>query len=349
MPKNLTKSEQGIWQFRMVMPDGTRRSISTKTKNKMEAQKVADKIRAEVWSGNFGFEKEKNIPLGELVQQFLSWCETNHASYGSDRAYAVNLLKHFGPDIFISKIKSWDIECYKKERRKTVKPCSVNHDLTFVKQMFNKAIEWGMIKANPARSVKKLREDNERLRFLSDDERQRLLAACDHADAPWYLGPIVRVAINAGLRRGEILNLKWQDVDTENRILRVAKSKSGKPREIPMNQVLTDLFKSMERQGTVIFPVAAFPRSWASAKTRAGISDLHFHDLRHEFASQLVMSGADLKTVQELLGHSSLVVTQRYAHLSQDHKRKAVERLVDLQRRPEQDDTLKVVSLYKNG
>ena len=330
------------------MKDGKRRSISCKTKLKGEARKRATFILGKIIEGTFDFEKkEKPVRLEDMLHKHLEWCQTNHRSYESDKAYAANLLKHFSPDLHIQKMTAWDIERYKKKRLEKVKPATVNHDIKFLKQMFKKANEWGDTCHNPTGTVKKLREDNERLRFLVGDERERLLAACDHESAPWYLGPIVRVAINTGMRRGEILGLRWSDVNVEKAVLRVAKSKSGKPREIPMNQILVNLFRSMERTGDRVFPVDSIKKSWTAALKRAGITDLRFHDLRHEFASQLVMDGENLKCVQELLGHSSLRVTQRYAHLDEDHKRKAVERLVKLQQRPEGEAEQKVVPMRK--
>lgn len=349
MPDNLWQNPKTkLWYLR-IQADGKRRTFPTGTRSKMEARRIAEAKKTDIRRGKVGFEKEeKRVTLDELCERYLEWSAVNHRSFGSDKAYCHNLIEFFGRDVHIQAISEWDIEKFKSMRAKQVKPATVNHDLKCLKHMFRLASEeWKLTKENPARKTKKLTENNQRLRFLSDDERQRLLAAC--AAGPWYLLPIVQVAVNAGLRRGEILNLEWKDVSTENGIIRVAKSKSGRPREIPMNQILIDLFKSIEQSESRIFPVDGFRRSWETAKQQAGITDLRFHDLRHEFASQLIMTaGADLRTVQELLGHSSPVVTMRYAHLSEQHKRDAVERLVGLQRKPaaESDEAGKVVKIY---
>lgn len=324
--------------------DGKQVQIPTGTTSMCKARKVADKLRAQIWEDKWGFadNKSKKIPFNVLVRQFLEWCKTHHSSYESDKAYCVNLVKYFGEELFIDKITPWQIDGYISHRRKQVKPSTVNHEIGCLKHMLRMAVdEWEMLDKNPATKVKKLRENNQRLRFLTNDERRRLYSAC--ANGPWYLSHIVILAINTGMRRGEILNLKWRDVSIENRIIRVAASKSGRPREIPMNGIVVRMFSSMTRKGDVIFPIDGFRRSWTKAVKTAGVEDLHFHDLRHECASQLVMSGADLKTVQEILGHSSLIMTQRYAHLNDEHKRKAMERLVDVQKnsfKPKSDNVV---------
>ena len=168
------------------------------------------------------------------------------------------------------------------------------------------------------------------------NEIDRLLRECSG-----HLNPIVIVALNTGMRRGEILNLKWENVDTNQRLIYIMGSKSGEKREIPINNLLLELLKRLRRssKSDYVFshkdgsPFGKVDKSFRSACKRAGIKDLRFHDLRHTFASHLVMSGVDLKTIQELLGHKSLEMTLRYAHLSPDHKRKAVDNLGEKMRK----------------
>lgn len=268
--------------------------------------------------------------FGELVEQYLEWCEINHkGSYGSDKGYCANLVRHFKKDTPVHRIKSFDIERYKAKRIHAVKPATVNHEVKCLKHMFKMATTvWELTEHNPTNGIKTFREDNERLRFLTSVEREQLINACK--DGPDYLRWIVLLATNTGMRRGEILNLEWKDVSLEKELIRIPKSKSGKPRDIPMNQVAIDVLKSIPNTEGKIFPIGEFRRSWNTALKRAGITNLRFHDLRHEFASQLVMSGADMKVVQEVLGHSSLRTTQRYAHISDEHKRNAVKKIASL-------------------
>jgi len=143
------------------------------------------------------------------------------------------------------------------------------------------------------------------------------------------------------MRRGEILNLKWENVDLKHGFILLEKTKNGERREIPMNEALKQLFRQLFAQRRLdtdyIFVnpqtgkrYTEFKRSFHTALRKAGIRDFRFHDLRHTFASQLVMNGVDLKTVQELLGHKYITMTMRYSHLSQAHKKEAVRVLENL-------------------
>jgi integrase len=138
------------------------------------------------------------------------------------------------------------------------------------------------------------------------------------------------------MRQGEIFKLRWVDVDSVNKLITVRDSKNKEPRRIPMNPTLTKLLQEIkiDAHGPYVFshqvgkehkPYKTIRKPWLKALEKAKITDFRFHDLRHTFASRLVMAGVDLVTVKELLGHKSIDMTMRYSHLSQDHKRKAVE------------------------
>jgi integrase len=195
--------------------------------------------------------------------------------------------------------------------------------------MLSKAVEWGMLENSPFKKGKRLmfKENNHRLRFLTDAEVESLIKACSP-----HLRPIVEVALLTGMRRGELLGLKWEQI--RNDYIYLTDTKSGKARQIPINDRLAEVFKDVRRekqlkspyvfcdsQGRRFFEVK---RSFASACRRTGLEDFRFHDLRHTFASHLVMKGASIKAVQELLGHADLKMTMRYAHLSQTHLKEAV-------------------------
>jgi integrase len=194
--------------------------------------------------------------------------------------------------------------------------------------IFTKAVEWEMIEQSPFDKGKSLilKENNKRLRFLSEDEIQILLDGC-----PEYLRRIVFCAINTGMRRGEILSLKWSQVRSGFIYLR--KTKTNESRQIPINDDLDLLFKSIRKdqhlRSDYVFtyqgkPVTEIKRSFQTALKKSGIQDFRFHDLRHTFASLVLMRGGSLKDVQELLGHKTMTMTLRYSHLTQEHKRKAV-------------------------
>jgi integrase len=197
--------------------------------------------------------------------------------------------------------------------------------------MFNLAIDWGYLDRNPAKGVRLFSEkDNMIEQILSPEEEIKLLENC----AP-HLRPIVLTALLTGMRRGEILNLRWPQVDFKRRVIRVEKTKSKKIRYIPMNE---ELFNTLSQINLTVDgnehvflyrgnPIKDVKRAFKDAVDDAKIKGLRFHDLRHTFATRLIERGVDLITVKELLGHHSVVVTQRYTHSNSDQKMNAVQRL----------------------
>jgi integrase len=175
-----------------------------------------------------------------------------------------------------------------------------------------------------------------RQRYLEEEEITRLLDACRRSRNP-YLTAIVTVALNTGMRKGEILGLAWESVDLSTSRLTLYRTKSGKPRGVPINRSVYDVLVALEpdaeqRAGLVFHRSGA--RAWGQIRTafttaldRAGIKGFRFHDLLHTAASHMVMRGASLKDVQEILGHSDLKMTLRYSHLSPAHLRATVDRL----------------------
>lgn len=179
-----------------------------------------------------------------------------------------------------------------------------------------------------------LKENNMRLRFLAEDEIPVLLENCKG-----HLRDIVETAIHTGMRRGEILSLKWSQI--RNGFIYLRKTKTNNSRQIPINNTLEALFDRLKGNSTKVRYLKSKTKSpyvfsykgnrikevktsFSTALRDAEIEDFHFHDLRHTFASQLLLKGGTLKDVQELLGHKDIKMTMRYAHLTQEHKRKAV-------------------------
>jgi len=304
--------------------------------SKAFAETVLGKRRLEIAEGKFlGFEPEKKYTFSEAADRYLKYSETNKKSYDRDRCmFTKHLLPLFGKRQ-LEDITSWDIEQYKARRKKQVAPATVNRELSNLKATYNKAILWKMTKDNPVRGVKFFRENNRRLRFLMPDEIRILLDSC-----ALHLKPMVIMALNTGMRRGEIFKLTWKDVDFNQNQITIGDSKNGEGRTVPMNDLLVKTLcrQKEERRpkNPYVFlrpsgkPFNCIQAAFKSACKKAGITDFRFHDLRHTFASHLVMNGVDLATVKELLGHRTLIMTLRYSHLSQGHKKKAVETVGDL-------------------
>jgi len=214
---------------------------------------------------------------------------------------------------------------------------TVNLYLAALSHVFTIAIrEWQWCNDNPVHKITKPRLPRGRIRFLSDEERHRLLAVCQKSQNP-YLHTIVVLALATGARRGELLSLCWADVDLKRATLTFQHTKNGERRTVPLTgQALTLMQQhaKVRRLATLlVFPNPTGTRpaniraAWQGAVRRAGIENFRFHDLRHSAASYLAMSGASLHEIAEVLGHKTLAMVKRYAHLTEAHTRGVVERM----------------------
>lgn len=275
--------------------------------------------------------KEPKVKFEELAEMYISLhAKPNKKSWYGDIKKIRILSKSFGGK-YINEITPLMIDRYKTERRQKVSPATTNRDLACLKCMFNKAVQWGKLKESPAKHIKLFKENNKRTIYLEQPEINNLLSNC-HG----YLRVIVIIALNTGMRKGEILGLRWEDIDFNIDIIYLHCTKNGESREIPINkQVKMALLTiNKHKKSSYIFnnkqsqPLGDIKKGFLTAMGKSGIlknSKFRFHDLRHTFASHLVMSGVDLNTVRELLGHKSINMTLRYSHLSPRHKQKAVE------------------------
>jgi integrase len=203
--------------------------------------------------------------------------------------------------------------------------------------MFNVARrEWKWTKENPVADLSfSVGNSNARDRWLTHEEERKLL---DNADRPKWLRPMLVLALHTGMRKGEILALRWQDIDLSRRVLTVQKSKNGLKRGIPLSECLTATLRALKADTKVIgisgrvFPISdrSLRQAFAKALRKAHIHDFRFHDLRHTFATRLVQGGVDLYRVQKLLGHKSIAMTMRYAHHCPESLRSSVKVLDNL-------------------
>lgn len=227
-------------------------------------------------------------------------------------------------------------------------PATVVRYLSALSHAFTVAVnEWNWLDDNPMRKVKKPKESRGRVRFLSEDahhdgitiegERTLLLKACEKSSNK-YLYPVVVLALSTGMRRGEIMNLKWKDVDLKTGAVILHETKNGERRRIPLTgkalQLLTNLSKVRDIKTKLLFPSNMdkekpidLRKPWINALQNADIADFRFHDLRHSAASYLAMNGASLAEIADVLGHKTLQMVKRYAHLSEAHTASVVERM----------------------
>lgn len=312
---------------------------------------------------------DKPITLGDFIaDHYAPWAKA-HQKAGQA---TVDALKACFGDLYDRELRSlsaFDIERFKAKRLKAkIKPATVNRDLDRIRSVFSRGVEWGFLSDHPLKTVKRAKgADNSRVRYLSKDEEKRLRAALTAREATrreqresgnkwneargvevrpvWpedgftdHLKPLVLVAMNTGLRRGELFGLSWPDVNLPAKLLTVTagNAKSRKARHVPLNDEAVDVLKRWKKQGGgegLVFPGAGGGRltnvnkSWDGIAKDAKLTDFRFHDLRHDFASKLVMAGVDLNTVRELLGHADIAMTLRYSHLAPDKLADAVAKL----------------------
>lgn len=319
-----------IWYIHYYV-NGVRKREAIGT-NKQLAREILAKRRVEVKEGtNFDIKKDKITIFDEILKDFMEYSKNNKRSYSRDELIAKHLLPLFGGKR-LCEITPHLIEQYKNKRLEhdKRKPATVNRELTCLKTMFSWAIKGKKASVNPVKEVKFFKVNNTRIRYLQIDEIDKLIENCDG-----HTKPIVVVAVNTGMRRGEILNLQWKDIDFNEGIIFIEIAKNNERREIPMNSMIYDLLREQqtESKSKYVFcnkngvPFGNVRKSYATALKKSGIQNFRFHDLRHTFASHLIMSGVDLTTVKELLGHKTINMTMRYAHLSPKHKKVAVEYL----------------------
>lgn len=218
----------------------------------------------------------------------------------------------------INEIKTGEIQQFYNEIASRTSAANATRHLVIICAIFNKALAWGdFYSRNPCSGVKKGRQAANRLRYLTLGEIRILLKY-----APTRLYPVLVCALLTGMRRGEILNLRWEHIDLDSHIIYILQSKSGKPREIPMaSQLQDELLNLGPKESGIIFPlpVIMLRRFFDRTLKAANISGFRFHDLRHTFASHYIMRTHDLPALQGILGHSTPAMTMRYAHLSSGH------------------------------
>jgi len=216
-------------------------------------------------------------------------------------------------------------------------PSSVRRSLAILSHMLNVAVvEWELIPANPVNRIKKPKAAAGRMRFLSPDELEKLLYACQKS-ACEHLLPLVVLAVSTGARRGELMNLRWADIDWEQGMIRLLKTKNGHPRSIPLagkaHAMLHEKYLRESGQSAFVFARVdgeepmELEKHWQRAMKQAGLKDFRFHDLRHTAASYLAMNKATLMEIAAVLGHRTLQMVQRYSHLTEQHTAEVVRKM----------------------
>lgn len=297
---------------------------------KTEALRTQEKVRAEVLSGEYGFKRNTKNPTLELFSEKFLERRRDHKSFDRD-VYLVNhLLKRFGKKR-LSAINPEDLEDYKAWRKsQNVANATVNRELACLKRMYNQAIDWGDAIKNPVKKVKFLREPKKKDRYVNREEASKLIN-----DAPKHFKPILITAFQTGMRKEEILSLKWEQIhiwDTGGEI-ELVNTKNGEKRYVPLNKTMIELFSKMEKKSEYVFlstrgeRLNTIRKTMATTFKRAGVEKATFHDFRHSWASWMSETGVDPYTIMEIGGWADMKTLERYLHRTRADRQRAVENL----------------------
>ena len=274
----------------------------------------------------------EDIPADQFFLQYLEYSRANKAprSYERDLTIIKNIV-YLLADKNLSQIRAKEIEGYKSKRLSEVSKATINKELNTVKAALNKAVEWGYLDKNPLISVKRFKEPKRLPRFFSLQEIKLFLEAIDDP----RLKPAVYLLLLTGMRRDELIHLEWKDIDLGRGVLYVQPKfgwnpKNYKARTIPINKQAKELLLGLPRMSDRVISrchPTSLSRAFKRVLRKVGIENACLHTLRHTYASHLVMSGVDIATVQKLLGHSSVITTMKYAHLSPGHLQDAARKL----------------------
>ena len=313
--------------------------------DKREAKKILKKLELEFEKDRLNLQEIKQITLFDYIEKYLEFALANKAQGSYEREVKImKPIKVFFGNILLTKIENQMIESYKAKRIQAgLKPRSVNKELAVLRFMLNKAVTWNYLKNNTFKGTKLLKPARTPVEFLTVEEIEKLIDS-----ASIWVKLVLIVFRNTGVRTCELLNLKFSDIDFNNKTLLVRGSKTGDFRVIPMNQELYQVMlwlqdnyphpntekvlprEDYQREYIFCAPdgskLESIKKGFYNTCKKAGIK-AHPHMLRHSFASHLVMNGVDLVSVKELLGHSQISTTMIYAHLSQSYKASTVEKL----------------------
>lgn len=314
-------------------------------KSKRIAELALKDIEVKIERQEIGFV-ERDSELNKLFEEFTIYGNTHHSPSTQKRYKAVldNFKSFLVKSPYIKKTSQLnskffeDFQSFRKSLGRANK--TVNIELICLRAMFNLALKWGYVRFNPTQGVIPLKEDvNKKPRFLNKEECKRILCMSD----PFFY-PIIYTFLHTGMRKSELENLTWEDVDFERKKIKIRYKDDWSPksseREIPISNGLFDLLKKQKETSQVRGCHYVFHRKGEKIEENylrkkflplteeCGFPDVtKIHSLRHTFASHLVMSGVDLPTIKRLLGHADIETTMIYAHLSDEHVDKAVDKL----------------------
>jgi len=310
---------------------------SAETENRKSAQRFLDKVKGEIAERKW-FEKlpGEDRTFKEMMEKYMTEHSARNKatmSHIRDKNLRDHLVETFG-DLTLAEITPSLFSEYKTKRRdEGAAPQTINNEISLMSHAFNLAIkEWEWVKENPVKKVSKEKVNNLIERWLTLEEEKKLLAS-----SPRWLQEIILFAVNTGLRQGEILDLRWSEVDPARKTITILEQKNQGKDTLPLNEsalgVLEERSKDHHGETEYVFHTRKCTRisppnlrkSFLSATEKSGVKNLRFHDLRHTFATRLIQAGVDIYTVQELGRWKNISMVMRYAHHYPESLRSGVE------------------------
>ena len=335
------KKESDIWYYHICV-DGKHYQGSCRTKDKKNAEQIANAIQTDIAREKTGLKTliKKTRPFENIFYNYLENLNNAEKTIEVKQWISIHFLPVFkNKDIAI--ITQSDIKEYQLKRKREITSMSknvgkkeseisfsyLNKEILILHNFFSFCIDRGYLDKNPCAGIKKLNELS-RLKTLSDSDIGKLIAGATNK----LTRDLITFLIYTGCRKGEALNLKWDDVDLQNDVIAIKGTKTKYDRYIPISKPLKELLSRVEKNQDCLYvfnlhgvKLTDFKRSFHTACRNAGLKDLRIHDLRHVFASKMVMNGTSLYITGELLGHRTTQMTKRYSHLVPDTLKKAVD------------------------
>ncbi|MCB1808482.1 MAG: site-specific integrase [Candidatus Competibacteraceae bacterium] len=332
------RQDSSYWWASYVNASGHRTRRSTGTANRKEAEALLAKWRLEIHRVKH-WDEQPSRTFDELMLRYLAETQDRKRSARRDKHIAKHLYQVFtGRDMHTLSVS--DIQQYISTRRQAGKADStIRRELALLSSAIGHAIKWWDWQLHNPVAGRKPKQGEGRIRWISKAEATALLVAAESERNAPHLADFIRLALNTGMRKGELLSLEWRRVDLHAGLihLEAEHTKSAKRRSVPLNQTARQVlisrasFKASNCPNTAwVFcnkegkPILDVKRSFATACKRAGITDFRVHDLRHTCAAWLVSAGVALPEVRDLLGHSTIQMTEKYAHLAPENVRAAV-------------------------
>jgi integrase len=294
-------------------------TLSRTFRLKADAEQWARQKEAEIDRGELPVDTRvlRSHTLAQLLERYIATVVPHKRGAERERYMLRVVLRHPLARLSLHRLTPAEIAKYRDDRLATVTGATVRRELAVVRHCLQVARnEWGFVlPSNPVDQVKLPAPNNPRERRASTSELERLVEACE-ARGNQRLSAVIQLAVETGMRRSELLGMRWANIDLEARTLFLRNTKNGHPRTVPLSPRAVEIIRTTPRVGDTVFPISAnaLRLAWQRLRRRAGVSGLRFHDLRHEAVSRFFEKGLNMPEVAAISGHRDPRMLMRYTH-----------------------------------